>query len=182
MCIFFLKHSSSEDVDLNNADQDDNRHSADIGITTENEISEGSNFPPELTELEEVDMTDENMDPIEWAVRKLIPIPKTYFWQIDSVDPKELPGNLKLWHRTVGAMGSAVKFTDRIGKQVADALGLSASRFDYVTSTMNEEDWNYSRRAVQERLRNSEAGLEGGELGSNTESMPQGEGDTTADT
>jgi hypothetical protein len=63
-------------------------------------------------------------------------------------------------------MGTIVRFTDdRIGKPVAAFLGLTSSRFDYVTSTMTEADWEYSRRTAEQRrilrLREQEEG-EGG--------------------
>ena len=120
-----------------------------------------SGIPRELMEVEEVDMNDELMDPFEWATRKLIPIPKQYYWEVvDSeeapVDPKELPLKLKLWHRSVAAGGSALRLVDRMGKPVAGLLGLSSSRFDYVTSTMTERDWESSRQIVTERRKHQQ--------------------------
>ncbi|CAJ1954416.1 unnamed protein product [Cylindrotheca closterium] len=114
-------------------------------------------IPKELMEVEEVDMNDELMDPFEWATRKLIPIPKQYYWEDSDnseeapVDPKVLPLKLKLWHRSVAAGGSALRMVDKMGKPVAGFLGLSSSRFDYVTSTMSERDWESSRQIVSER-------------------------------
>jgi hypothetical protein len=107
-------------------------------------------IPKELLQVEEVDMNSETMDPFEWTTRKLISIPKTYYWDT-NVDPKELPFKLKVWHRSVGVMGSAVRLIDRMGKPVVGFLGLSSSRFDYVTSTMTDSDWENSRRIVEER-------------------------------
>jgi hypothetical protein len=101
--------------------------------------------------LEEIDMNDENLDMLEWTTRKLISIPKTYYWDHPEADPEKLPTKLKLWHRSVAAMGSVVRFTDRIGAPITNALGLTASRFDYVTSTMTERDWERSRQLVEER-------------------------------
>jgi hypothetical protein len=98
-------------------------------------------------------MTDEYLDPFEWTVRKLIPIPKQYYWDNETiVDARLLPTKLKLWHQSVAALGTLVRWTDRIGKSIVDALGLTLSRFDHVTSTMTERDWDYSRRVVTERL------------------------------
>jgi hypothetical protein len=122
----------------------------------EEDTSSGSkdNVLAELRELEEVDMNDENLDMLEWMTRKLISIPKTYYWDHPSeTNPEQLPTKLKLWHRSVAGMGSAVRFTDRIGAPIVDALGLTASRFDHVTSTMTERDWEYSRQIVKERRR-----------------------------
>eukprot|EP00980_Cylindrotheca_fusiformis_P022314 scaffold9191_cov114-Cylindrotheca_fusiformis.AAC.9 len=103
-----------------------------------------------LYEVEEVDMDSETMDPFEWTARKLVSVPKAYYWDTD-VNPKELPVKLKVWHRSVGLMGSAVRLFDNMGKPVAGALGLSSSRFNYVTSTMTDRDWETSRRHVEER-------------------------------
>mmetsp|Transcript_32937 Transcript_32937/g.79682 ORF Transcript_32937/g.79682 Transcript_32937/m.79682 type:complete len:168 (+) Transcript_32937:120-623(+) len=112
-------------------------------------------IPKELVEVEEVDMNDELMDPFEWVTRKVIPIPKQYYWEdsedAPGVDPKDLPLKLKMWHRSVAAGGSALRLVDRMGKPVTGFLGLSSSRFDYVTSTMSERDWESSRQIVSER-------------------------------
>lgn len=129
------------------------------------QLSGGSQglIPRDLLEVEEVDMNDESMDPFEWAARKLVPIPKQYYWEATTednsaddgglvpLDPKELPLKLKLWHRSVSAMGSAVRLTDSMGKSIGSYLGLSSSRFDYVTSTMNEQEWESSRQMVNAR-------------------------------
>ena len=118
-------------------------------------------IPKELLEVEEVDMNDELMDPFEWAARKLIPIPKQYYWEQGEpsseddtpppVDPKNLPLKIILWHRSVAAGGSALRLVDRMGKPVVRFLGLGSSRFDYVTSTMTEQDWENSREIARER-------------------------------
>lgn len=106
--------------------------------------------PEELLELEVVDMNNELMDPLEWMTRKLISIPARYYWDT-GIDPAGLPFRLKLWHRSVGFMGSIIRTIDRVGKPLVDFLGITSSRFHYVTSTMTETDWEYSRRVVQER-------------------------------
>lgn len=50
---------------------------------TNNEIKECEiNIGEILNECEEADLSDENMDPIEWTVRKVIPIPKHYYWEL----------------------------------------------------------------------------------------------------
>jgi hypothetical protein len=96
-------------------------------------------------------MNDEDLDMLEWMTRKMISIPKSYYWDHPEVDAEQLPIRLKLWHRSVAALGSAVRFTDRIGAPITNALGLTASRFEYVTSTMTERDWEYSRRVAEDR-------------------------------
>mmetsp|Transcript_31981 Transcript_31981/g.73502 ORF Transcript_31981/g.73502 Transcript_31981/m.73502 type:complete len:133 (-) Transcript_31981:174-572(-) len=105
-------------------------------------------------QLEEVDMEDPKMDPLEWSVRKVIPIPKAYFWETGNHD---LPAKTKLWHRTVGTMANVVKFVDRIGKPVTDGLGITASRYDYVTSTMTEKQWQKARKTASERKLRSQS-------------------------
>jgi hypothetical protein len=154
--------SSTTSEIINPENQTNHHHHAVVVVGSETAI------PPELLELEQVDMTtrETSMDPFEWTVRKLISIPKRYYWEVEDVDPEQLPIRLKLWHRSVAAMGTIVRFTDdRIGKPVAAFLGLTSSRFDYVTSTMTEADWEYSRRTAEQRrilrLREQEEG-EGG--------------------
>ena len=87
-------------------------------------------------QLEVVDMDNEDMDMLEWIVRKTIPIPKQYYWETGNTD---LPRNVKVWHNVVGSLSGAVKWLDRVGKPVVDATGLTASRFDYVESTMTDK-------------------------------------------
>jgi hypothetical protein len=73
-------------------------------------------------------MTDEYLDPFEWTLRKLIPIPKQYYWDNETiVDARRLPTKLKLWHQSVAALGTLARSTDRIGKPIVDALGLTSS-------------------------------------------------------
>ena len=63
--------------------------------------------PEELLELEVVDMNNELMDPLEWMTRKIISIPARYYWET-NIDPTILPFRLKLWHRSIGFMGSII--------------------------------------------------------------------------
>mmetsp|Transcript_21808 Transcript_21808/g.62102 ORF Transcript_21808/g.62102 Transcript_21808/m.62102 type:complete len:214 (-) Transcript_21808:164-805(-) len=116
------------------------------------ENSSNTMIPRELTELHEVDMDAEDMDPLEWTIRKLIPIPCQYYWENDRVTPQQVPLRLKMWHRVVGALDSGWKFLEgRVGTPLVNATGVTSSQFDYVTSTMSERDWEYSRTAVSRR-------------------------------
>mmetsp|Transcript_42920 Transcript_42920/g.48753 ORF Transcript_42920/g.48753 Transcript_42920/m.48753 type:complete len:197 (+) Transcript_42920:93-683(+) len=114
-----------------------------------NEVEEDGTFKNEdnieveeeskLFELvEEVDMNNEDMDMLEWLVRKTIPIPKEYYWE-SSNDDVIIPWRIKLWHQTVGTLSSAVKWVDRIGKPIVDATGFASSRYEYVREQMTEE-------------------------------------------
>lgn len=93
-------------------------------------------------------MNDEDMDVLEWTVRKIIPIPKKYYWE-DPPNPN-LPLRTKAWHKTVGALGSVVRFTDRVGKPIVESVERS-SRFEYVTDHMTEEDWEAAKQTAEER-------------------------------
>ena len=137
--------------------------SADDTISTDNvAISSTTVIPEELLQLEEVNMDDEMMDPLEWMTRKVISIPKVYFWETD-VDPGDLPMRLKLWHRSISFLASTVKMVDRIGNPIASFLGITSSRFSYVTSAMTEEDLENSRRTVEDRrLQRQQENLEDG--------------------
>ena len=121
------------------------------GTLVEETSSASKDILAELRMLEEIDMENEDLDMLEWMTRKSISIPKTYYWDHPEADPEQLPTKLKLWHRSVAAMGAVVRFTDRIGAPITNALGLTASRFDYVTSTMTERDWERSRQLMEER-------------------------------
>eukprot|EP00541_Cyclophora_tenuis_P019410 CAMPEP_0116576766 /NCGR_PEP_ID=MMETSP0397-20121206/20724_1 /TAXON_ID=216820 /ORGANISM="Cyclophora tenuis, Strain ECT3854" /LENGTH=148 /DNA_ID=CAMNT_0004105863 /DNA_START=164 /DNA_END=610 /DNA_ORIENTATION=+ len=100
-------------------------------------------------------MNDPMMDPLEWTVRKVIPIPKAYFWETGNTD---LPPRTKLWHRTVGAMSNVVKFVDTLGKPVGEFTGVTSSRYDYVTSTMTQKQMETARQTANLRKESSKAG------------------------
>jgi hypothetical protein len=103
-------------------------------------------------QLYEVDMNDPKMDALEWAVRKIVPIPKAYYWDTGNT---ELPMKTKAWHQIVCALSGAVAFIDRVGKPVVDFTGLTASRFDYVKSTMTETQLaKVQQTALERKLRN----------------------------
>lgn len=110
-----------------------------------------TDLPIEL-QREEVDMDNEQMDMLEWLVRKTIPIPKAYYWETGN---DNLPIKVKAWHQIVATLGAIVRFFDRLGQPVVNATGLRNSRFDFVTSTMTEEEWERSRKAAADmKLRN----------------------------
>eukprot|EP00977_Amphora_coffeiformis_P010879 scaffold2558_cov172-Amphora_coffeaeformis.AAC.10 len=126
----------------------------------------------DLSRRQPMNSTEEDpLDPIEWTVRKLVPIPETYFWEyspkqgvaLSSEWKKKLPWRLKAWHRTIGTVDSGMKWMDRwIAQPVAAGTGLTAPRMSYVTDFMTEEEWEASRQRLRERkgrvLHDSETG------------------------
>lgn len=97
---------------------------------------------------------DEMLDPIERAVRYVIPIPKHYYWDVvkSEADLKEIPAGIKLWHKAIASANSAGEWTAvNIAQPIASGLGLTTSRFAFVTDQMNEDDMAESRRSVKER-------------------------------
>ena len=110
-------------------------------------------LPIEL-QLEEVDMNDEDMDMLEWMVRRTIPIPKQYYWETGNTD---LPYKTRQWHNIVGGLSGAVKWLDRIGKPVVEATGLTSSRFADVESTMSERQKSISKLNASTRKLKIEA-------------------------
>lgn len=115
-----------------------------------------------LSELNEVDMNDEMMDPIEWTVRKVIPIPKHYYWEV--IDVKSNPNQMvlqnkvsttiKIWHNIISTFDTLQNYTtNNIAKPVADMTGITGSRFYYVNDWMTNRDLQNSKRYVDSRLR-----------------------------
>ncbi len=86
---------------------------------------------------------------LEWTVRKIIPIPKAYYWETGKED---LSFRTKAWHQTVAFLGRTTKFIEGIGEAVANLTGLNSSRYDYVTSTMTEAQWAAARVTAEERI------------------------------
>jgi hypothetical protein len=87
-------------------------------------------------------MNDENLDPLEWSIRKIIPIPKKYYFETGNYD---VPFRTKAWHRSVQAMGLALHGVEKIGGFFASFLGLNSSRYDDVLAYMSKEELEQSR-------------------------------------
>eukprot|EP00956_Cyclotella_meneghiniana_P007838 scaffold10444_cov71-Cyclotella_meneghiniana.AAC.12 len=120
-------------------------------------ITEPSQLPPEY-QLHEVDLTNPDMDPLEYTFRRFVPIPKVYFWETADESNEfhqNLPVRVKLWHNTIYYLGACLQRAEAAGGVVASILGLNSGEFDYVTSTMTEEQWNQSRRNMEQRREQS---------------------------
>ena len=108
-----------------------------LSINREDGAEEG-----EELQCEEVDMNDRMMDPLEWSVRKTIPIPKKYYWETGNYD---VSAKTKAWHRTVQSLGIAVRGAEKVGGFFVSLLGLNNSRFDDVTAYMTDEEWEIAK-------------------------------------
>jgi hypothetical protein len=116
-----------------------------------------------LSELQVVDMKDELMDPIEWTIRKIIPIPAVYYWElIDDPDANphtkalssKLSTRIKVWHNVIASCASVQRWSEqRIAQPIATATGLTGSKFYYVTDAMTPADIERSKQYVQRRLK-----------------------------
>mmetsp|Transcript_14061 Transcript_14061/g.20088 ORF Transcript_14061/g.20088 Transcript_14061/m.20088 type:complete len:190 (+) Transcript_14061:133-702(+) len=128
-------------------------------VSSEEEGDESKNRTniPEVMQCEEVDMNDPKMDPLEWSVRKTIPIPKKYYWEVNS---RDLPAKTKIWHNTVWLLGRVTRGAERAGEAIANFTGLNASRYDYVTSTMTDEEWKVAEQNAAEQKARRRAYLE----------------------
>lgn len=106
-----------------------------------------------ISQRQVVDMSDEDMDPIEWTVRKLIPIPAEYYWDMVSEEQHDqVPVRTKVWHKTIAFLSKAHQWTERsISKPLAASLGLTDSRFDYVVDKMTDKEWEESSAMVAAR-------------------------------
>lgn len=91
------------------------------------------------------------MDPLEWSVRKFVPIPKAYYWETGNED---LALKIKIWHQVISRLGSALRAAEQIGETVANFTGLNSSTYDYVASTMTEEQWELARKNEEEEKAN----------------------------
>ena len=116
---------------------------------------------------------DEMVDPLERAIRFVLPIPKHYYWDVvsDETDWAVIPIHIKVWHRLMAGSVAVGEWTNHhVAQPVASALGLTASRFYFVTDQMSLPEMEQSRRMVQERKRRNQelqqmrsAGNEGGD-------------------
>ena len=82
-------------------------------------------------QLDEVDLTDPNMDPLEYTFRKYVPIPKAYFWDTASETNdynQNLPLRTKIWHHSIYYSGVVLRVAEAVGESVANILGLKSHR------------------------------------------------------
>jgi hypothetical protein len=105
--------------------------------------SKSENSILEEEQCEHVDMNNELLDPLEWSVRKIIPIPKKYYFETGHYG---VSFRTKLWHRSIQAMGLALNGIEKIGGFVANTLGLTSSRYDDVLAYMTEEELEQARQ------------------------------------
>lgn len=114
--------------------------------------------PEELLELcqdrHQVDLNAEDMDPLEWTFRTVVPIPKYYYWDIirNEEDVELIPTKTKLWHQSIHALSVMNSWTEqRISRPIADSLGLNNPWHNEVAMYMTDEDWEKSRQAILAR-------------------------------
>ncbi|KAL3770537.1 hypothetical protein ACHAW5_009565 [Stephanodiscus triporus] len=128
----------------------------DDDIDVDNAVGNADNHNelPVEYQVHEVDMTNPDMDPLEYAFRRYIPIPRAYFWDTasDANDHNQnLPFGIKLWHRSIYYLGECLRRAEAGGEVVANILGLNDGPFDYVTSGMTEDEMARSRAIVDGR-------------------------------
>jgi len=111
-----------------------------------NLFSADTNTMPEEEQYDEVDMNDKNMDPLEWSVRKTVPIPKKYYFETGNYD---VSFQTKAWHRTIQAMGMTLRGVENVGGFFAGILGLTNSRYDDVIAYMSEEELEQARETAK---------------------------------
>eukprot|EP00527_Entomoneis_sp_CCMP2396_P004254 CAMPEP_0198137818 /NCGR_PEP_ID=MMETSP1443-20131203/1281_1 /TAXON_ID=186043 /ORGANISM="Entomoneis sp., Strain CCMP2396" /LENGTH=220 /DNA_ID=CAMNT_0043799377 /DNA_START=771 /DNA_END=1433 /DNA_ORIENTATION=+ len=119
-----------------------------------------------LSKTTVVDMNHENMDPIEWSVRKLFPLPAVYYWDLLEGQPEDvkkeivetkIPLKIRLWHRLVASLDRAQHvINDWVAQPIAGTLGITDSRFSYVLDNMTDEELRTSKRIVAERKKKQE--------------------------
>jgi len=91
-----------------------------------------------LSKVTQVDFSDEYMDPIEWSVRKVVPLPAVYFWDLLKDVPEDvaqqivqdkIPRKIRMWHRFIGTMDRAQHFVnDWVAQPIAGTLGITDAR------------------------------------------------------
>jgi hypothetical protein len=92
-------------------------------------------------------MNNPDMDPMEYYTRKVLPIPKKYFWETGN---DTLPLKTRVWHHSVYFLGKALGVAEYCGEVVANLLGINESRYQYVMDNMSEEDWERARKVNEQ--------------------------------
>jgi hypothetical protein len=99
---------------------------------------------------------DELLDPIERAIRYVVPIPKHYYWELAKTEDEwaAVPVTIKVWHTTIASCATVGTWTnDYIAQPIASFFGLTGPRFFEVISYMNEEELAESVRSARARIR-----------------------------
>ena len=111
-------------------------------------------------QLYKVDLTNPDMDPLEYTFRKYVPIPKVYFWESNATNEynQSLPIRIKAWHNTIYYLGLALRKAENGGEVIANLLGLNEGPFNYVTDRMTEEQMASSQRRLDEQSSSSSVG------------------------
>lgn len=106
-----------------------------------------------LRQGQKVDMKAEDMDPLEWAFRSIVPIPEHYYWDVVPESQEEIiPARIRWWHRSLFALSRVSQWTEiNVGQPLVRTLGLDTPRMSDVTMFMSEKDWKRSQRIVIER-------------------------------
>jgi len=99
-------------------------------INSDAETETNNDELPEEMQTVEVDLDDPQMDPFEWSVRKVLPIPKVYYWETGN---ENLPKMVKLWHHSVNFLSNALLVAEKAGGLIADVAGFNSTQYDYVT-------------------------------------------------
>lgn len=105
-------------------------------------------------QLDEVNLNDPDMDPLEYTFRKYFPIPRAYFWDTASEANQQnqnLPLRVKLWHNAIYYLGRCLRAAEAGGEVVANILGVNSGPFDYVTENMTEQEMERSREILESR-------------------------------
>jgi len=156
-----LATTSKNNTEANNTAASDTTN--DSAVTYYNSPEELLALVSERLIVQRTPKEEERLDPLERAFRYLVPIPKHYYWdvvkKIDTTDDADttalrtiIPRYIKVWHHTVAGGAAAGDWTHRkIALPIAGMLGLTGSRFYFVTDQMTEQDMARSQRIVSER-------------------------------
>ena len=145
---------------------DDKRCNEDDNNQKNNDPSASSstqqnNLPIEY-QLYEVDLSNPDMDPLEYTFPKYIPIPKVYYWDTTTsnnddddetirTNANELPMRIKLWHNSIYYLGICLQKAEAGGEVVANILGLNSGPFNWVTENMTRREMEQSQVIVNSR-------------------------------
>ena len=107
-------------------------------------------------QTKQVEFNDEYMDPFEWTVRKAVPMPAVYYWDVfeeqNESMKKDIPWKIRWWHKIVGSLENTSNVVNQwVALPIARTLGITDSRVAYVTESMTEEELQESKRVVIER-------------------------------
>lgn len=109
-------------------------------------------YPPLLTSGSKLNIPKPDLSPDEEWLATQVP-PEPYYWEEPPTQSRSKSLWLKAYHHARFYGTKALDGAEVVGEAVADILGLTESRFQYVVDALEHEEWVKEQTAKEEAER-----------------------------